>query len=109
MKEEKLVTEIKAILEDKKAEDVVAVDVSDWTPFSDYYVIATAPNERAMEATAQALEDGLWEKEQIETKKEGQLESGWIVVDCGRVLVSIFTAEMRAHYQFDDLFKIAKA
>lgn len=109
MKEEKLLSEIQTILEDKKAEDIVTIDVSDRTPFSDYYVIATAPNERAMEATAQALEDGLWEQEEIETKKEGQIESGWIVVDCGRVLVSLFTAQMRAHYQLEDLFKIAKA
>lgn len=109
MKEEKLLSEIQTILEDKKSEDIVTIDVSDRTPFSDYYVIATTPNERAMEATAQALEDGLWEQEEIETKKEGQIESGWIVVDCGRVLVSLFTAQMRAHYQLEDLFKIAKA
>ena len=48
----KLIKETKELLEDKKGEDITIVDVRDRTPFTDYYILVTAPNMRAAGAYA---------------------------------------------------------
>ncbi|MCH3908768.1 MAG: ribosome silencing factor [Bacilli bacterium] len=95
-------------LEDRKAEEVEVVDVKENTPFSDYYVIATAPNERALGAFADDL-DQAFAKNKIDIRQiEGKPESGWVIVDEGSVVVHIFTKEKRAEISLEKLLAEAK-
>jgi ribosome-associated protein len=107
MKYIKAVRIAKDDLEEHKAEDVAVVDVRNSTPFTDYYVIATAPNERALGALADEVEDAL-EKENIEVrKKEGLPESGWVIVDAGQVVIHLFISTKRKEIDLDSILKKA--
>ena len=74
----KLIKETKELLEDKKGEDIKIIDVRQRTPFTDYYILATAPNMRAIGAYADALEDFFQERVEDLRQSEGQPESGWV-------------------------------
>ena len=102
----KLIKETKGLLEDKKGEDIKIVDVRDRTPFTDYYILVTAPNMRAAGAYAESLEDFFQNKVDDLRQIEGQPESGWVLVDAGEVVVHIFTAAKRQEMNLEDLFKI---
>ena len=101
----KLIKETKELLEDKKGEDIKIIDVRQRTPFTDYYVLATAPNMRAIGAYADALEDFFQERVEDLRQSEGQPESGWVLVDAGEVVVHLFSAAKRQEMNLEDLFK----
>jgi ribosome-associated protein len=105
MRYPKIVTSIKKELEDRKAEDVEVVDVTERTPFSDYYILATAPNEKALGGYAEDVQE-VCDKQKVDVRKtEGTPESGWVLVDAGSVVVHLFTAGKRAEIGLDDLLK----
>ncbi len=104
----KLIKETKELLEDKKGEAITIVDVRDRTPFTDYYILVTAPNMRAAGAYADSLEEFFQKKVDDLRQIEGQPESGWVLVDAGEVVVHIFTAAKRQEMNLEDLFKIEK-
>lgn len=101
----KLIKETKDLLEEKKGEDIKIIDVRQRTPFTDYYIIATAPNMRAIGAYADALEDFFQERVEDLRQSEGQPESGWVLVDAGEVVVHLFSAAKRQEMNLEDLFK----
>ena len=101
----KLIKETKKLLEDKKGEDIKIIDVRQRTPFTDYYILATAPNMRAIGAYADALEDFFQERVEDLRQSEGQPESGWVLVDAGEVVVHLFSAAKRQEMNLEDLFK----
>jgi ribosome-associated protein len=95
MRYPKLVNVVKKSLDEHKAENIVVEDVRDLTPFSDYYVVATAPNERAVGALADYLVEDLAKAKQEDPKISGTPSSGWVIVDDGSVVAHIFTEEER--------------
>ena len=101
----KLIKETKELLEDKKGEDIKIIDVRQRTPYTDYYILATAPNMRAIGAYADALEDFFQERVEDLRQSEGQPESGWVLVDAGEVVVHLFSAAKRQEMNLEDLFK----
>ena len=101
----KLIKETKELLEEKKGEDIKIIDVRQRTPFTDYYILATAPNMRAIGAYANALEDFFQERVEDLRQSEGQPESGWVLVDAGEVVVHLFSAAKRQEMNLEDLFK----
>ena len=101
----KLIKETKDLLEEKKGEDIKIIDVRQRTPFTDYYILATAPNMRAIGAYADALEDFFQEKVEDLRQSEGQPESGWVLVDAGEVVVHLFSAAKRQEMNLEELFK----
>jgi len=79
-------------LEDHKAEGVEVLDVSSFSPFCTHYVIATAPNPRALGAYKEHLEEA-FEKEGIDIPvSEGVPDSGWVIVQGGDAVVHLFLA-----------------
>ena len=95
--------EVISLLDDKKVEDIVSIDVKDRTPFSEYYVIGTASNERQLEAIAQILDDYIYEREKLFAKKDGTPESGWYVVDIGNIVIHIMTKEKRELFKLEEI------
>lgn len=92
-------------LDGAKAEDIVVVDVKEKTPFADYYVIATAPNMRALEAYSSDLEDLFIEAKMEVQRRKCVPESGWVIVDAGSVVVHLFTSEKRVLFGLDELLE----
>lgn len=93
----------KKVLEDHKAEDVVVIDVKEKTPFADYYVLATATNNRQLNALAEIVEDELEKAKFSVGHIEGKPESGWILIDAHHVIINIFSREERDRISLDEL------
>jgi len=95
-------------LDDKKAEDIVTIEVGDKTPFFDYYVIATVNNSRQASSCVDAIEEN-FEKSSLSIKKvDGRYNSSWTIVDCEDILVHTFTPEERNRISLEKLLESIK-
>ncbi len=83
---------------------MVLLDISKVAGFADYFVIASAVNVRQMRALLDALEEGLGSDGIQTLKSEGELDSGWILLDLGDVIVHLFSPEERAYYDIERLW-----
>ncbi len=92
------------LLDDKKAIDVMVIDISPKASFADYFVMASAGSERQMDSLVDNIEDML-EPEGIFPKSvEGKKSSGWILMDYGDIVVNIMTVEMREKYNIERIW-----
>ncbi len=90
------------LLDNKKALDMVVLDVSSLTILSHYFVICSGGSTSQLHA----LTDELREKmAQNVLKVEGKEESGWIIVDLDGVMVHIFNRQMRDYYSLEHLWE----
>lgn len=96
------------MLDDKQAEDILLLDISEISPFADYFVIATATSERQSQALVETLLEGLREQKVKPLYVEGDRTSGWQLIDYGDVIVHIFSSEQRAFYRLEDLWSNAR-
>jgi ribosome-associated protein len=92
------------LLSDRQAEDVVLLDISQLATFTDFFVIATAQNVRHVGALLDAFDKELAREGIKSLHKEGDPESGWVLLDFGGVVVHIFTPEDRAFYNLEALW-----
>jgi len=92
------------ILYQKKALDIVALDVSHMTVITDYMVICTARNAQQVHSLCDEVEDTLAEEGVLVRKKEGQNEGRWAILDYGHLLVHIFHPEEREYYRLERLW-----
>jgi len=93
-----------AVLINKKALDVVIIDIAEKSSFADYFVIASGGSERQVGTLAGEIEDQ-FAKEGILTRSvEGKQTSGWILMDFGDVIVNIFTVEQRERYKIEKVW-----
>jgi ribosome-associated protein len=91
--------------EDKIAQDVIAIDVSDQLALTDVFVIASAGNERQVGAIVDEIEDKLREQGCKPIRREGQREGRWVLIDFGDIVVHVQHAEERDFYQLERLWK----
>lgn len=102
-----ILEKIRKELDDKQAEDIVILDVSKITSIAEYFVIASADNERKVKAIANSLEKILNENG-IETQvKEGLDSAKWILMDFEGIVVHIFDNEEREYYNLERIWKDA--
>ena len=99
-----LAKKIMTILEEKKATDILALDISEISTLADYFVLASAENVRQLDA----LEDAVEENVRLEVNKEGESSSGWILMDYRDIVVHLFTKEQRAFYDLEKIWSDAK-
>jgi ribosome-associated protein len=92
------------MLSDRQAEDIVLLDIHEIAYFTDYFVIATALNQRHVGALIDAMEKDLANEGIKALHREGEANSGWVLVDYGGVIVHIFTPEERAFYNLEGLW-----
>jgi len=92
---------------EKKAENLLLLDVHGVTTITDYFVICEGTNDRQLNAIAENILDELKKTGQKPALKEGTPQSGWILLDYGYVVVHIFTPERRAYYQLEELWNEA--
>ncbi|ALE72761.1 Iojap protein [Pseudonocardia sp. Ae168_Ps1] len=90
---------------DKKAVDIVALDVSDQLVITDCFVLASAQNERQVQAIVEAVEEKLRERGSKPTRREGDADNGWILLDFTDIVVHVMHNEQRGFYGLDRLWK----
>ena len=91
------------ILDNKKAEDIKVIEVTEQTIVADYFVLATGTSSTHVKALADDVE---YELEQIGVH-DGHIEgraTGWVLLDYGAVLVHVFDKESRAYYNLERLW-----
>ncbi|WP_216216172.1 ribosome silencing factor [Amycolatopsis aidingensis] len=90
---------------DKKAIDVVVLDVSDQLVITDAFVIASAPNERQVGAIVDNVEEKLRIAGHKPTRREGAREGRWVLLDYVDVVVHVQHDEERSFYGLERLWK----
>ncbi len=95
------------LLADRQAEDVLLLDIRQVASFADYFVIATAINNRQMRALVELVDTELREEDIKPHHREGGINSGWILVDYGAIILHIFSPELRGYYALEELWQNA--
>ena len=91
---------------DKKAGDILILDMREHSVLTDYFLLCSAANDRQIRAIAAAIRDEAKQKgNAVAMGQEGSAESGWVLVDYGDLIVHVFSEEMRQYYNLEELWK----
>lgn len=100
----KAVAAVVSAVHDKKAEDVVVLDLRKAHGFTDYFVICTGGNARQITAIADSVRETLKAVGERPALAEGVDKSEWILLDYFNFVVHIFSRECRAFYGLERLW-----
>jgi ribosome-associated protein len=89
---------------DKKAEDLIILDVRKLCSFTDFFVIISGRSTRHVQGLAEAIEAELRSKRLSTSKAEGLNEGTWVLLDYSDVVVHIFYSETRKFYDIEGLW-----
>ncbi len=95
-------------LSEKKANDIVILDIAQVTPIADYFVICDANNVNQLSALTDEVEDKMYEAGYTQQQREGQKDSPWVLLDFGDVIVHIFDKENRDFYNLERIWADGK-
>lgn len=96
-----LARRIVELAEDKKAADIVLLDLGELTTLADAFVICSGGSERQISAIADGIVEGLREEHVRPIGREGTPASHWVLLDFGSVIVHVFTPPERDYYQLE--------
>jgi ribosome-associated protein len=95
-------------LEDKKAENILLLDIKDICAFTDYFVIANGTSDRMLESLSKAAEEALKKSHGVNVRAEGYARDGWILIDAGDVVIHLFSPDQRNYYRLEELWSQGK-
>ena len=95
-------------LEEKKAKDILALDVRNITSLFDYVVIASGDSNRQTKALARNVQDRLKELGAHIYGVEGEQSGEWVLVDIGDIVVHVMQPTVRQYYNLEELWASAK-
>jgi ribosome-associated protein len=98
---------IKAIL-DRKAIDVVVLDVADLTSYADIFIICSGRSNRQVNAIADFIKTELKKHKIIPLGVEGTKDGHWVLLDYGHVIIHVFYEPVREFYDLEGLWADAK-
>ena len=95
-------------LEDKKAEDIQIIDISEISIVADYFVITNGSNRSQIQALSDNVEEKLASQKVFPKNIEGYNTANWILMDYGDILVHIFDVESRDFYDLEHMWRDGK-
>lgn len=96
-------------LEDKKAEEIKVIDISEVSVLADYFIIAGGSNRSQLQALCDNVEEKLG-KEGFSVKQiEGYDTANWILLDFGDIIIHIFDKENRLLYDLERIWRDGKS
>lgn len=95
-------------LQDKKAEDIRVIDISNVTIISDYFIIAHGNNANQLQAIVDNVTEKMHKAGFDEPKIEGYNNASWILLDYNDVVIHIFSKEDRLFYNLERIWKDGK-
>lgn len=99
---------IRQALDSKQTGDMEIIDIHELSPIADYFVIGTVKNNSQMNAAVDAVEEELSKAKLSCKHAEGSYASGWVLMDCGDVVVHLFSEEQRGFYDLDRIWRDGK-
>ena len=95
-------------LEDKKAEDIKIIEISEISPLADYFIIANGTNRNQVQALADHVEDLLGRLGYDRRPIEGYENANWILLDFKDIIIHIFDKESRSFYNLERIWRDGK-
>jgi ribosome-associated protein len=107
---ERLAEEVASLAADRKAADLVELDLRGIIGYADYFVVCSGNTERQTKAIHDAILEGMKHEHGIAPRRvEGLPEGRWILMDYLDVVVHVFTPELRRYYRLEQLWGEAPA
>jgi len=105
MESKKLALLCRELAENRKAEDVVVLDVRELSSVTDYFVIASGTSEPHLRAIVDEITDKLHEDHRLRPRAvDGTLQTAWVVLDFFDVIVHIMRHDLRERYDLETLW-----
>src|SRR3974390_2421498 len=99
MDSRKLALLCRSLAENRKAEDIVILDVRDLSSVTDYFVLASGTSEPHLRAIVEEIRDRLRDDHEVRPKAiDGKMQTGWVVLDYFDVIVHVMRSDVRDHY-----------
>lgn len=95
------------IASDRKATDVLLLDIRRLTTFADYFVIMSGTSTVQIRALSENIRERLEEEGVNALHTEGSADDGWVLIDYGAIVVHIFRPEQRSYYGLEQLWSAA--
>ena len=107
---EEIALAVAELASDRKAVDIVQLDLRGLTSVADYFLICTGRSDRQVKAIHDGIHLGMKnEHGTLPTRVDGVTQAQWILMDYGDVIVHVFTPEMREFYRLEQLWGEAPA
>ncbi len=95
------------LVADKKAANIVLLDLRNITTMADYFVICTSESNRQTQAIVDDTVEALRAEGVRPISREGTADSGWVLVDYGDVILHVFAPAEREYYRLEQMWKAA--
>ena len=92
------------ILEEKKGENILLLDIHEQADFTEYFVICSGTSERMLKALADDVQEKTNAQYHQKGKQEGKPGDGWMLIDYGDVVVHLFSPDRRSYYRLEELW-----
>ncbi len=100
---DKLTLIVKA-LDDMQLEDIVIYDMREVNPFFDYFILSSAKNPRQLNGAIRDVKETLLENDHDRPNIEGSTGGAWALIDCGDIIVNVFTKDEREYYNIEKMW-----
>ena len=105
MDSKKLAVLCRKLADDRKAEEILVLDVRSISSITDYFVIASGSSEPHLRAIAEEISDTLKEEHALAPRAmDGTLQTGWLVLDFFDVIVLVMRNDVRHRYDLESLW-----
>ena len=89
---------------EKQAAEIVLLDVRDVCSFADYLVLCNGESERQLQAIVNEIDDMLAKEHISPRRHQGDIRSGWVIMDLGNIIVHVFSSEQREFYALEEMW-----
>ncbi len=93
--------------QDKKAEDVMILEIGELTSLADYFILISGESERQVRGLAAIIEKSMSTQYDMHPVMEGKDAATWILLDYGDIIVHIFRSDIRQYYALEKLWSDA--
>lgn len=93
--------------ENKKAEDIISLNMQGISDMTDYFVVCHGNNERQVQSIARAVKEAVHEHDIDVKRMEGYQDARWVLIDLAKVVVHIFHKDERSYYNIEKLYQDA--
>lgn len=102
-----IIKRVVALLDERKAEDIVVLDLRGKANVADYFVITTGANKPHLKSLYDGMQHLFRTAGYDAYQKAGVADSGWMIMDYHGIMVHIFEADLREYYGLEELWKDA--